>query len=468
VYGNDDFHKIPESNKSGNTLKFTDGDGDLVTITVSKGTLSPDMLTFGPEGGLFKVDLTIPGSTIKNGANLTFSVEQVPGGDGALDVGAIDATGLSLGKVKVTGNLGQIDIGSDVRKNALKSLTVASLGSIIINLHPPGTIDPFTSDIVGGLPNLTINGNVNLAQINVDGKLGTITVEGDAIGTDIAIAGSAGKLAIKGDMNHSRIYATGHVKTLNVGGDMIGFGAFTPSQMQGLAELGYPVVAPTSGGITFASTTYKAPSTGRIDIAGKMRSAGMDTGDTGTVTTGGMTNSSLVATRVKVVKVFEGGITSDDLDSPSVISVKTALDELTVNGDVKNALIVVGYSENFAPTESDARVGKVFVKGSWTASSLTAGVADFGRDGFGQGDRPIFAGLDGTGADQTPRTISKIGSVIINGIAKGSDGVAGDFFGITAQQIGKTVIYNISAILGTAANSRGELTIAEDFHIVEV
>ena len=468
VYGSDDFHEIAESNKKGNEVKFTDTDGDLITITVSKGKISPDMLTFGPNGELFKVDLTIPGSTIKNGANLTFSVDKVPGGDGALNVGAIDATGLRLGKVKVTGNLGQIDIGSDAGKNALKSLTVASLGRITIILHPLGAIDPFTSDIIGGLPNLTINGNVNLAQINVDGSLGTMTVGGDALGTDIAVDGVVRKIAISGDMNLSRIYSTGHVEKLIVGGDLIGAGAFTPSQLQGLAALGYPVVASTTGGITFASTTYKAPSTGKIDVAGNMRGTGINSGDTGTVNTGGMINSSLVATRIKKVKVFEDGMISDDPDRPNVISVKTAFDELTVNGDVKNALILVGYTEDFATIDSDARVGKVLIKGSWTTSSLTVGVADFGRDGFGQGDRPIFTGLDGTGVDLTPRTVSKIGSIIIKGIAKGSNDSTDDFFGITAQQIGKAIIYNISAILGTAANPRGELTISEDFRIVEV
>ena len=442
VFGNGAMHQLPVIKSGGKTATFLDTDGEVVSVTVSKGKITQDMLTFGPGGGLFLVDLTA-GNTFQQGANITFAVKKIAGQDGVIHVGAITGNGLSLGKVKVTGDLGQIDVGNgNVLKPALKSLTVGSLGVMGADMQLPGTFNPLTSDISGGLPKFTILGNLNLASINVLGALGNITI----------------------------------------GGEFLGTGALSLSQLQGLAALGHGVIAPVAGGTTLASSGLNAGSIGSINIKQSLNNAAINSsGNIGSASIGGMDKGAIVAAgSLRVVKVT-GAITSDDPNIPSVIaalaavpnskpSSAIAINAFTVKGSVLNAEILVGYNRDFVPTNSDASIGTFTVKGSWTASSVAVGVADFAADGFGRNDVPIFAGVDGTGTDLTPNIISRIASLIIGNVALRADGSAnaGDFFGITAQLIGKAKINGLKIVLDKLVKDDIELGTTGDFRLVEV
>ncbi len=443
VFGNGAMHPLPVIKSGGKTATFLDTDGEEVSVTVSKGKITQDMLTFGPGGGLFLVDLNV-GNTFQEGANITFGVKKLPGRDGVVHVGAISGLGLALGKVKVTGDLGQIDAGNgNPLKPALKSLTVGSLGVLGADMQIPGTFNPLTSDISGGLPKFTILGNLNLATINVLGTLGNITI----------------------------------------GGDFLGTGALSLSQLQGLAALGHGVVAPVAGGTTLASSGLNAGSIGSINIKQSLTNAAINSsGSIGSASIGGSVNKGAIvaAGSLKVVKVT-GAITSDDPNTPSVVAALAtvpnskpksaiAINAFTVKGDVLNAEILVGYNRDFIPTNSDASIGTLTVKGSWTASSLAVGIADFADDGFGRNDAPIFAGADGTGTDLTPNIISRIASLIIGNTTKLADGSAnaGDFFGITAQSIGKAKINGLKVVLDKLVKDDIELGTTGDFRLVEV
>ena len=443
VFGNGPLHPLPVIKSGGKTATFIDTDGELVSVTVSKGKITQDMLTFGPGGGLFLVDLNV-GNTFQEGANITFAVKKLPGQNGVVHVGAITGLGLSLGKVKVTGDLGQIDVGNgNPLKPAMKSLTVGSLGVLGKDMQLPGTFNPLASDISGGLPKFSILGNLNLATINVLGTLGKLTI----------------------------------------GGDFLGSGALSLSQLQGLAALGHGVVAPVAGGATLASSGLNAGSIGSINIKQSLNNAAINSsGNIGSASIGGSVNKGAIvaAGSLKVVKVT-GAITSDDPNTPSVVAALAtvpnskpasaiAINVFTVRGDVLNAEILVGYNRDFAPTNSDASIGTFTVKGSWTASSLAVGVADFADDGFGRNDVPIFAGAAGTGTDLTPNIISRIASLIIGSTTRLADGSvnAGDFFGITAQLIGKAKINGVKIVLDKLAKDNIELGTNGDFRLVEV
>ena len=421
VFGSGTSHAIPISQAKGKTLTYTDTDGDLVSVTVSKGKITADMLIFGPDGGLFLVDLTA-GGTFKDGANLTFSIKKTVA-NGIIHVGAISAPGITLGNVKITGDLGQIDVGGDPLKSAIKSLTVGSLGVLGADMQLPGTVNPRTSDITGGLPKFIVKSDINLATINVTGKLGKLTV----------------------------------------GGDFLGTGALSLSQLEGLAALGRPVIAQVGGGITLASSGLNADNIGSLNVAGNISNAAVNSnGSIGSVSvTGNVNNGAIVAaSALRVVKVF-GSITSDAAAAPSVIAALAtvpnakpksaiAINSFLVKGNVTNAEILIGYNKEFLPINSDASVGSFTVKGVWTASSLTVGIADITTDGLGQNDRPIFAGADGTGLDLTPKIISRIAKLTIGTLrtdpAEGSV-TADDHFGITAQRIDKAKINGIAVIL---------------------
>lgn len=143
---------------SGKSATFTDWDGDLVTIKTTKGKLdaaqfklsSPNPLTGGSH--LIYTDFTA--ATTGNefiGASLTITAKRGSSGDGLVNMGTLDARGVALGKVKIDGDLQQIDAG------AAAGLNVYSLGQ-------------FASTEVHGSP---------LAS-TIDGKLGALTVKTDA------------------------------------------------------------------------------------------------------------------------------------------------------------------------------------------------------------------------------------------------------------------------------------------------
>ena len=388
---------------------------------MNKGTLSPEMLTFGPGGELFTVDLT--GGAFANGANLIFSVVPSPGGDGKLNVGAIVATNISLGKVTVTGNLGKIIVGNgDTTKFAIKSLTVGSLGRLDTAMQPPVTADPFASEIKGKLAKLIVQGNINFATVDV----------------------------------------TGNVGTLNVGGDIIGSNAFTDVQIAALSTMGYQAVAGLNESPPMANAGLKTNGSLGSANTGALLKAYMKAGkDIGKVSIKSA-NSALIAAGGVVGKTLvREGITSDDPNKPSVFAAGESFRSITIKGDVRNALILVGYDKDtFAAKNADAQVGTVKVTGSWKASSLVVGVADITHDGFGKNDRPILGGTD------NPAILSKIVSVIIKGTAEGSpDG--SDSFGITAQSIG-TVKYKGAKITATDKNAAFSIAITDDFFVSQV
>lgn len=427
--------EIPEVATSGTTITFDDVDGDIISIKATGGKVTADMLVFGPGGVLQLVDLTAA-NTLRDGANITFSVRK-NGGDGVLNVGAIDATGIQLGTVKITGDLGQIDVGrGDALKPALKQLIVGSLGALGDSTQIPGTEDPLFSEIRGALPKLIVRGAFTNAVFDVLGRLGSATIDGEFSGT----------------------------------------GAFTATQFGGLAALGRDVTSQVAGGNTLASSGLSAGSIGALNIKKSLTNSAVTSGGgISSATVGGsISKGALVAAgAIRVVKVF-GAITSDDPAVPSVVAALAsppsskpaaaiAINSFVVRGNVLNAEILLGYNQSFEPVNGDASAGKVNIKGSFTASSLVAGVKDDTSDGFGQNDVRIGFPAD----DPTPKIFSRIASLIISGAAEGSD-AAGDSFGITAQEIKSAKINGVKVVLDKVLKDDILIGTKGDFRLVEV
>ncbi len=422
---------IPVVPNTNTTAVFEDGDHDKITITVTGGKITADMLTFGADGGLQMVDLTDGG--YKDGASITFSVKKKVG-DGIFNVGAIDATGIKLGKVSVTGDLGQIDVGNgDPLKNAIKFLNVGSLGAMGGTTQIPGTDDPLISTIRGALPKVMVKGNVTNATLNVLGKLGSFTV----------------------------------------GGSFTGTGAFSSSQLAGLAALGHGQIGHVSGGTTLASSGLTAGSIGKLTVKGGLTNSAISSSSSISSATinGDFTKSALVAaTTTGAVKVL--GKLIGDATTPSVISARgplnptsqaksVAISSLTIKKDVANAEILIGYDKTFVPTNGDASIGTVTINGNWTASSLVAGIKDDTDNGFGLDDVPI------PGFDATPTVFSRIASLIIKGTVTSSPS-ATDTYAITAQQIGKVKIGTTTIVLDKLLPDNLLIAPTDDFRLVEV
>ena len=250
------------------------------------------------------------------GANITVRAQSNGGGDGLVNVGAIDATGLQLGKVKVTGDLGQIDVGAGAK--ALKSLTVGSLGAFGAATQAAGVVDPLLSEI--------------------DGKVGKLTVQRDVKDAIVEVSGKLGKVLIGGSLVDSGLPALPARASGSIGVFLNG---------------GIPPVSASHAGTIFALNI--GPVTVRGDISG------------GEIT---------AEAEIKSVKIVGRLMSNNPLD-PAILRAGMAIDKIVINDDVQNALILAGYNRSSPCREiPDASIGKVSVNGNWTASSVVAGVAD--------------------------------------------------------------------------------------------
>jgi hypothetical protein len=418
------------ANAPGKSVSFVDVDGDVTTIKVSKGQLPAEVFTIGEDGTIQVIDLTRAGSGI-GGANLTIKVDKAASGDGFVNVGAINATGLLLGKVKIKGDLGQIDVGVEgSAKPGLKSLTIQSLGVSGSETQPPGTIDPLTSQIFGSLPKLTVKADVQDAIVDI----------------------------------------TGAVKNVKIGGNLNGTpdGELARSSLLDLAR-NFPRV---SGGVP--GSVNAAGGIGTFSVKGSINGGTVTAnGDIGSVNVGGDLNGGAIAGegRIRVVKVL-GAMRSEDPTTPVVVAAlariaptrpadAVAIDTLRIQGDLENARILLGYNQSEIGKNPDASAGKVLVKGNWTASSLVAGVTDPNGDGFGVGDALIEG-------DTTPQIVARIASIVIKGTAAGTP-AGGDHFGITAVEIGKLTINGEKVALQKNVKDDILLDVENgDFRVVEV
>ncbi len=428
IFGREAIHPMPLIQPGGASASFLDVDGDEIIVKVAGGKVNADMFTFSAAGDLLLVDLNA-GGTIKRGANITFLVKQ-RGGNGTLDVGAIVGTGLNLGKISVTGDLGQIDITPlNPLKPVLKQLVVGSFGMVGEANQIPGTIDPLVSDIGGSLTKLIVRRDVHFATLNIEGALGN----------------------------------------MSVGGNFDGTGAFDATQ---LAALGH-AVSNVAGGSTLANSGLSAASIGNLNIKQSLNNAAVRSdGNIGNATIGGSVNRGAIVAggNIRVVNVFDS-ITSDDIAVPSVIAAlgkldpknaaaAVAINAFTVRNDVRNAEILIGYTSDFVATNPDASIGKVTVKRDWIASSLAVGIADSGNDGFGRNDTVIPEAIVDT-------ILARIASITITGTATGS--LAGDdSFAIAAQQIAKAKISGQKVVLDKLLPDDILVPGTDDFRIKEI
>jgi hypothetical protein len=378
----------------GKIATFADGDGDTVTVKVSKGVLSQQDFAFGA-GGIWQ-KLTLNGNSgLSSGTDIAVTVKKSAAGDGLVNLGAIDARGVDLGKVSISGDLGQIDAGDAVFKTpAIKSLTVASLG-VATGIQAVGTASPLRSDIVGSLAKLTVKGDMR-GVLNIGGganaNLGAVKIGGD-------LDGSAGG-AIAGLLR-----AGGNIGAVAISGSVIGGSDFS--------------------GI----------------IAG---------GTLGKVSIGGSLKSDDTAKPVIISALGNIGATS--------AAKAVAIAGLVVKSDVLNARILAGYTSSLGAANADAGIGAVSVGGSWSASSLVAGVADTTGDGFGRNDVRIAGG--------SASIVAGIASVTIKGSATGST-TSGDFLGIVAERIAKIKIGAAALAVGSGSNDILLDTTNNDFRVLD-
>ncbi len=194
---------------------YTDVDGDLVTVTFSKGNAAVamfDLLHTGPfADGMQLRSIKLGGDQSFAAASVTIVAKRQDAnhdglldGDGHVDLGYLDATGIDLGAVKVPGDLGELLAGAGTEMtHGVRSLSVASLGRLGLTTGAPA----LETAVIGKLGALTVSGDVTGAAVTAS-FLGSVTI--------------GGSLAADSTGNGGRLYSEHDMGAVKIGGDLRG------------------------------------------------------------------------------------------------------------------------------------------------------------------------------------------------------------------------------------------------------
>jgi hypothetical protein len=287
---------------------YQDGDGDHVVVTTSKGSNADLAAAITRVGGrLTRLDLST--NVVFAGTDVSVVATRDPavGGDGLVNIGVIDATGvdggtsLDLGTVTIDGDLTSVDAGdADTATPAIKSLTAQSMGRFT------DTGASITSSLNGALGKLVVKSDVNGIVINsfagADGKIGSVTIGGSFIGGpasgggDIFASGNIGPVKIGQDLQGGAGMDTGVIRcggalaSVTIGGSLRG-GTGSPSgQIQCGKDIGpVKIGRDVCGGAIRVGGKLASLSVGGSLLGGTFNGAGsiVSGGDMGAVTIGG-------------------------------------------------------------------------------------------------------------------------------------------------------------------------------------
>jgi hypothetical protein len=225
----------------GKVVTFTDGDGDAVTVKLSK-----PILTEANVGSIFQFDTVFGDSgpqllkalelydlgPAANGVDVTVTAHRsaTSGGNGLVHIGAFDASninlstgtgaGIDLGKVRIQGSVNFLDAGDpDPATPAAKSIDVRSIG-----FEVPG----IQSDFHGGIGKLIVRGDMaghilvksGVAKSVADLRIGSITITGSLVGTGFNSGylevGEIGRVKILGDIKGGDGEKSGRIQAQNI------------------------------------------------------------------------------------------------------------------------------------------------------------------------------------------------------------------------------------------------------------
>jgi hypothetical protein len=385
----------------GKVVKFTDFDGDLVTVKVSKpvftdanvaGIFSFAGSAFGDSGPqrLSVLNLFNLG-TVANGLDVTVSAKAKPGtaGNGLIHFSGLNASnldfatgtgaGIDLGKVRIQGNIDFIDAGdANPATPALKRADLLSLGA---------TNDGVQSAIYGKAGRIVVHGSLH-GNLVVNAVAGSQALAGLKA---LMVTGSVGP-GFDGNFA-GRIEVGGDLGTLQIGGDLAG----------GVAgQSGFLTVGGSAGSITIGGSIIGGDVlfTGAIDVTGRIDS----------LRVGG----SLVG-----------------YDGPGSAYVEAgSYGDIFIGGDIR------GYRETGLNTQAGtgvvfthSSIDRIVVAGSVFAGSIVAGISAGGDGYYGTADD----------SDLNPAVTARIAKVIVRGTVTGTSN-AGDSFGILANQFGSVKI----------------------------
>jgi hypothetical protein len=263
----------------GKSVTFKDADGDTVTVAFNKAVLTDANkdLVFDFDLGAVNGDNTTPQALQTLNLmglvpGLKVTVTGV-GGDGKANVGWVEADGLDVSSVSVSGDLGRVTAGDATTKTpGLGTLNVGSIGQFGVTTQGLG--GDLVTSIVGNLTKVTVTGDVTAARIHVVGSIGSATIGGklaasaatadtgliDATGTIGAVKITGAIVGGAGD--RSGIRAAGNIKSVTIGA-LTGDGGIESAAVVSTGGSVGPVVVTgaVQGGAGLRSASIRAPGT---------------------------------------------------------------------------------------------------------------------------------------------------------------------------------------------------------------
>jgi len=454
------------------TLSFTDADGDLVTVKFGKdvflgaGAVATANLVFKFDTGLVDelpstqqqlrlIDLTkFPSSIISgvslNGVSVTVTATQAGPGDGLVDVGAIKGTGMSVGKITIDGDLGQIDAGGTSIKIGLAGLTVNSMGmrgiDTQIPVPTPTTANP-APDLVS-----TITGELTFLKVLEDVKDAQLKVVDGLAGSTVTTAANIGSIFIGGSLL-GRVVASDATDAVKLAAEETGL--ITSDRHIGAVVIGTDAADGITGGSQKTSGRIAAKgeiaslkiSGGLIGGAGSNSGTVYAGGNIGLVTIGGDITggagliSGLLMTLGNLAGLTVGGdIAAGVGERSGSVHVEGGIKSLLVKGDIDGtaAGVLTGATPQLTSGIESAgvfanNITKVVVNGSIIGGAgaqsgyIETGTVQSGGSLFGGnlGAVTILGGItggagSGSGVIFTDGTLK---SIIVKGAVTGGDGV---------------------------------------------
>jgi|GEM_PF-2224164 len=431
-----------------NQLRWTDIDGDLVSLAVSRGSffnafgqLDTSVVNLVPKGTVGGSELLVLNlnSSAFFGTNVTVTATPQLGfpdaSNGRVDVGFIQAArfipsellaiGVDLGVVTIDGDLAKIAAGDQFSTTAIRKLDVYSLGVNATTLTDLVTDFRNTqSDVLGPIGTVQVKTNVAgfLHVIGAQfGTIGTLTVEG----------------ALKGgtEANSGRVMVSGKITKATFGsiegGAGAGSGLLVTSALDGRASFGSVTVkGSVLGGAGDSSGGIVAQRIGNVTIDGNVTgSTGANSGSVSATTSlglvkvggdvrgGSVANSGEIRAGTTLAGVTIGGkLTGGAGEESGIVVAGTRLGKVTVTGDVmggggKNSGAIIS---NGTSGSTSVAVGGKVLGGNGESSGGIRTAGDFSAVTIG--------GSLGGGAGAASGQIQAIGNVGAISIGKDTPG----------------------------------------------
>lgn len=448
------------------TFSFTDVDGDTVTITTSKG--SDAALEDAAERDMGQLEtLDFSNLTEFAGTSVKIAVTELGAmGDGLVNVGFIDATGIDLGTVEVAGDLGKLTVGDANHGNgSVKSVKVQSVGVFGTNTGAPdlnwlmlGSTSSFivNTDVEGAKlewNNPTANQKISVGSVWIGGNL----AGGNAAGTgSIFVSGTGTGLA--------------ELKSLSIGGSLVGTGyERTGSVIVGTYDAG-PYDPITSGkiGSVFVGKNLEGQNfdeTGSIIATagiGDVKVVGYLGGAMGDYSGSIYSNGSLGAVKIGGSLYGGGGTTSGTVYS------ETGIKSVSVSGGLSGgAGAISGSVFSDSGAIGSVSVGAYMGGGDGVYSGTIRGGGGLGNVFIGG---EILGGVGGYSGSISVGGAQKIGTVTVNGSIEGGAGersgfieghtigaiaISGSLYGDDGMHSGAIIATNNIASLTIGGNVEG-------------